>query len=218
MFSQVAQNIADRLFKCIRGMVLRKKAGIKAGFPRFKSTERVKSFTYPQFGFKLDEKLELSGIGKVSIKKHREVKGYSLGETGKTKRIWLAREVLADEVKKNGGRICGRRKGWYFESSVGVDHKKLKEAEEVYGFTYRKIQRIKDYGRFMLIDERMVVFYSGNVGFVYHGGLGELIMNLVMLKIDAPKRLNMRIDSILKSIIKAIDEAHKKAPMIPASE
>lgn len=143
---------------------------------------------------------------------------YSLGEAGKTKRIWLAREVLMDEVKKNGGRICGRGKGRYFESSVGMDHKKLKEAEEVYGFIDGKIQRIKDYGRFMLIDDRMVVFYSGNVGFVYYGGLGELIMNLVMLKIDGPKRLNRRVDSVLKMIMEAIDEAHKKAPMIPASE
>ena len=75
LFSQVAQNVADRLVKSLRGIVARKKAGGKVGFPRFKSIERVKSFTYPQFGFKLGEKLELSGIGNVAIKKHRELKG-----------------------------------------------------------------------------------------------------------------------------------------------
>jgi putative transposase len=75
VFSQVAQNVADRLFKSIRGMMLKKKAGKIAGFPRFKPIERMKSFTYPQFGFKLDRKLGLSGIGAIPIKKHREVLG-----------------------------------------------------------------------------------------------------------------------------------------------
>ncbi len=75
IFSQVAQNVADRLAKSLKGFVAKRKAGRKAGFPRFKPIERVKSFTYPQFGFKLDDKLELSGIGSVSIRKHREMDG-----------------------------------------------------------------------------------------------------------------------------------------------
>jgi putative transposase len=75
LFSQVAQNVADRLVKSIRGMLAKRKAGKKAGFPRFKPIERMKSFTYPQFGFRLTEKLELSGIGTLSIKKHRELNG-----------------------------------------------------------------------------------------------------------------------------------------------
>ncbi|MFA5077303.1 MAG: transposase [Candidatus Micrarchaeia archaeon] len=75
IFSQVAQNVADRLAKSLGLMLSKKKAGIKTGFPRFKSMERVKSFTYAQFGFKLDEKLELSRIGAIPIKKHRSIKG-----------------------------------------------------------------------------------------------------------------------------------------------
>ena len=75
LFSQVAQNVADRLFKCIGGMLIKKKAGKMAGFPRFKPIERMKSFTYPQFGFKLSNKLELSGMGSIPIKKHREIEG-----------------------------------------------------------------------------------------------------------------------------------------------
>jgi len=47
MFSQVAQNVADRLAKSLHGVIVRKNAGKKAGFPRFKPIERVKSFTYP---------------------------------------------------------------------------------------------------------------------------------------------------------------------------
>jgi putative transposase len=75
IFSQVAQNVADRLVKSLKGFVAKRKAGRKAGFPRFKPIERVKSFTYPQFGFKLDDRLELSGIGSISIRKHREMDG-----------------------------------------------------------------------------------------------------------------------------------------------
>jgi putative transposase len=75
IFSQAAQNVADRLYKSIRGMQSRKNAGLKAGFPRFKPIERVKSFTYPQFGFSLNNELELSGIGSINIRKHRGIEG-----------------------------------------------------------------------------------------------------------------------------------------------
>jgi putative transposase len=67
--------VADRLVKSLRGVIVRKKAGIKAGFPRFKPIERMKSFTYPQFGFRLGERLVLSGLGSISIKKHRQMQG-----------------------------------------------------------------------------------------------------------------------------------------------
>ncbi len=75
LYSQITQNVADRLAKSLYGMIIKKKAGKKAGFPRFKPIERVKSFTYPQFGFKLKDRLELSGIGRISIRKHRELQG-----------------------------------------------------------------------------------------------------------------------------------------------
>ena len=75
LFSQVAQNVADRLEKSLKNMLVRKKKGVTAGFPRFKPIERVKSFTYPQVGFKVGKRLCLSGLGKISIKKHRKMKG-----------------------------------------------------------------------------------------------------------------------------------------------
>ncbi len=75
IFSQVAQNVAGRLSKAITGMLAKKKKGKNAGFPRFKPLERMKSFTYPQFGFRLNEQLLLSKIGEIQIKQHRDVKG-----------------------------------------------------------------------------------------------------------------------------------------------
>ncbi len=75
LYSQVAQNVADRLVKSLWGLIARKRTGLKAGFPRFKSIERVKSLTYPQSGFKLTDRLELSRIGSLSIRKHREING-----------------------------------------------------------------------------------------------------------------------------------------------
>ncbi|MHA2303024.1 MAG: RNA-guided endonuclease InsQ/TnpB family protein [Candidatus Thorarchaeota archaeon] len=111
IFSQVAQNVDERLLKSLKGTVSRKKAGRKAGFPRFKSIDRMKSFTYPQFGFKLDEKLHLSGIGDIAIKKHRDLEGI----------------IKTLTIKKSPG---GR---WYaiFTSEVEIKPPKRKEQREV---------------------------------------------------------------------------------------
>lgn len=105
LFSQVAQNVADRLTKSLKGTIARKKAGKKTGFPRFKPIERVKSFTFPQFGFRLNEKLELSDIGKISIKKHRELQGNIKTLTIKKSGRWFAiftTEIEKDIPQKNG--------------------------------------------------------------------------------------------------------------------
>jgi putative transposase len=49
---------------------------IKPGFPRFKSKNRYKSFTYPQSGFKVEgSSLVLSKIGAIRVFKHREIEG-----------------------------------------------------------------------------------------------------------------------------------------------
>jgi putative transposase len=119
IFSQVAQNVADRLAKSIGGMSTRKKVGMKAGFPRFKSIERMKSFTYPQFGFRLEEKLELSGIGNIAIKKHRDIEG-----TIKTLTIkkspsgkWYA--VFSSEI---GQTLISKKTGPAAGIDLGIDH------------------------------------------------------------------------------------------------
>ncbi|NYZ73745.1 IS200/IS605 family element transposase accessory protein TnpB [Candidatus Micrarchaeota archaeon] len=112
LFSQVAQNVADRLSKSLKGMMLKKNAGKKAGFPRFKPIERIKSFTYPQFGFILAERLELSGIGSIPIKKHRALRGNIKTLTikkmpsGKWFAIFTS-EVEAPEVRRKIGTSVG---------------------------------------------------------------------------------------------------------------
>lgn len=75
--SQVLQNVAVRLDLAFKAFFRRVKAGEDPGYPRFKGQGRYDSFTYPQFGFKMDEqgKLALSGIGHVKIVLHRPITG-----------------------------------------------------------------------------------------------------------------------------------------------
>jgi len=74
LYSQVSQDIFRRLNKSIYGMVARRKKGIDAGFPRFKSMDRIKSLTYPQSGFSLNgKKLKVSPFGEINIKLHRPI-------------------------------------------------------------------------------------------------------------------------------------------------
>ncbi len=54
----------------------RRKAGLKAGLPRFKKYGTYKSITYPQSGFKLEgPRLLLSKIGAIRIRQHRIING-----------------------------------------------------------------------------------------------------------------------------------------------
>jgi putative transposase len=64
-----------RLDKAYQAFFERMKRGQNPGFPRFKGGHRYNSFTYPQSGFELDGKLQLSKIGKVKIKQHRDIRG-----------------------------------------------------------------------------------------------------------------------------------------------
>src|SRR5437588_7234812 len=75
--SQVLQNVAVRIDLAFKAFFRRCKAGEKPGYPRFKGTDRYDSFTYPQFGFKIDPqgKLALSGIGHIKIVWHRVLRG-----------------------------------------------------------------------------------------------------------------------------------------------
>jgi putative transposase len=75
VFSQVLQDTLRRLNKTYKAFFGRVKRGQKAGFPRFKGRNRYNSFTYPQRGFKLGSKLQLSKIGNLKIKQHRDIQG-----------------------------------------------------------------------------------------------------------------------------------------------
>lgn len=112
LHSQVAQDIMGRLERGIRMMLMRKKRGLKAGFPRFRGINRVNSITYPQSGFSFNkDKLTVSRIGSMKIRRHRKLEG-------KVKTLTLKREagkyyaIVATEQeepppKKNSGGQVG---------------------------------------------------------------------------------------------------------------
>lgn len=75
IFSQVLQNVSMRIDLAFRAFFRRVKAGKKPGYPRFRGFDRYDSFTFPQSGFRLDNSLHLSKIGKIRINKHRDIEG-----------------------------------------------------------------------------------------------------------------------------------------------
>ena len=78
VFSQVLQNVQERVDLALKAFFRRVKAGEEPGYPRFKGQGWYKSFTYPdsETGYKLQgSKLTLSKIGSIRIFKHREVEG-----------------------------------------------------------------------------------------------------------------------------------------------
>lgn len=75
-YSQCLQNVQLRVDLAFRAFFRRVKAGETPGYPRFRGFDRYDSFTFPQSGFTLiDNRLKLSKIGSVRIKKHREIEG-----------------------------------------------------------------------------------------------------------------------------------------------
>jgi len=102
VFSQVKQNISDRVDKSFKNFFRRCKdtSCKKKGFPRFKS--RVHSITYPQFGFKFksQRRLNVSKIGNIPIVLHRIPKGKLKTMTIKRNRAsqWFA--IFSCEVKE----------------------------------------------------------------------------------------------------------------------
>jgi putative transposase len=72
---QVLQDTPRRLDKTYQAFFARVQRGQKAGFPRFQGRNRYDSFTYPQSGFALRTKLQLSKIGNIKIKQHRDIAG-----------------------------------------------------------------------------------------------------------------------------------------------
>ncbi len=79
VYSQVLQNVADRVDKAFQSFFRRVKAGEKkVGYPRFKGFDRYDSLTYKQtdFGWNIEGSLlNLSKIGSIKIKLHRSISG-----------------------------------------------------------------------------------------------------------------------------------------------
>lgn len=88
VFSQVLQNVHERVDLALQAFFRRVKTGEKPGYPRFRGKGWYDSFTYPQKGFKIDSgKLYLSKIGSIKIKLHRPIEG-------KIKRLTVRRTTI----------------------------------------------------------------------------------------------------------------------------
>lgn len=100
--SQVLQDVLRRVDKAFKAFFQRVRRHQTPGFPRFQGKNRYDSFTYPQAGFSLGSRLQLSKIGNIKIKLHRELKG----------------EVKTLSIKRENGK-------WYACFSCVVDSELL---------------------------------------------------------------------------------------------
>jgi putative transposase len=101
-YSQVLQNVVERLDKAYQAFFRRVQAGEKAGFPRFKGLNRYDSFTYPQSGFFLEGKfLKLSKVRMCESNNIGKLKGRSR-LVPSTRR--MANTMLAFPVKSKQSR------------------------------------------------------------------------------------------------------------------
>ena len=75
--SHVLQDVLRRLDKAFAAYFRRLANGEKPGYPRFKSSGRYHSYTYPDVaGWKLaGGRLKLTGVGAVKVRLHRELEG-----------------------------------------------------------------------------------------------------------------------------------------------
>ncbi len=76
VYSQVLQDVQERVDLAFKAFFRRVKAGEDPGYPRFRGKGRYDSFSYPQFGFSLnDAGLKVAKIGVVKIELHRPIEG-----------------------------------------------------------------------------------------------------------------------------------------------
>ena len=76
VYSQVLQNVQERVDLAFKAFFRRVQVGEKPGYPRFRGYGWYDSFTFKQFGFELlDNGLILSKIGVIKIILHRPIEG-----------------------------------------------------------------------------------------------------------------------------------------------
>jgi putative transposase len=76
VYSQVLQNVQERVDLAFKAFFRRGKLGEKPGYPRFRGYGWYNSFTFKQYGFTLaDNGLLLSKIGAMKIIQHRAIEG-----------------------------------------------------------------------------------------------------------------------------------------------
>ena len=91
VYSQVLQNVQERVDLAFRGFFQRVKRGENPGYPRFLGFGRYDSLCYPQYGNGAvlnEDGLRLSKIGLVDITLHREIPAVAV-----IKRVTIKREV-----------------------------------------------------------------------------------------------------------------------------
>jgi putative transposase len=114
LYSQTQQEIAHRVEGAIWRFCKLRKISKRAGFPRFKSIDRMKSIAYVQKGFRLGAKLKVTSFGEINIVKHREMEGTAktLSLKRESSGKWFAIFCVEESpkpVKQNG------------EPQVGID-------------------------------------------------------------------------------------------------
>jgi putative transposase len=112
LFSQVAQELVDRLADATWRFVKMKKAGGDCGFPRFRSFERMKSLCYPQMGFRIvGNRLKVTPFGEIKLKLHRPVKGkvktlvLKRESSGKWFAIFTSEEESVESFSNYGAKV-----------------------------------------------------------------------------------------------------------------
>jgi putative transposase len=76
VYSQVLQDVQERVDLAFKAFFRRVKAGEKPGYPRFRGKGRYDSLTYPQFGFSLEKgSIKAAKIGTVKAVIHRPLEG-----------------------------------------------------------------------------------------------------------------------------------------------
>ena len=74
--SQVLQNVAVRIDLAFKAFFRRTKQGVDPGYPRFRGYGRYNSFTFPQSGYRVNDKsVSISKIGKIKTVFHRPIEG-----------------------------------------------------------------------------------------------------------------------------------------------
>jgi putative transposase len=150
VYSQVEQNVADRVAVAFKNYF----EG-RARFPRLKRFKDYRSFTYPQSGFKLENRrLSISRIGRVRIFLHRPLQGtvrrltikYAVGEwyaillTNRTTPLKPPISHVAND-KVRGGDI-GLERFVTLDNGESVQYPKfLRVAEEKIKHLQRRLAR-----------------------------------------------------------------------------
>lgn len=152
LYSQVGQELVDRLSDALHKKIQMKKKGERGGFPRFKNIDRMKSLNYPQSGFSLDNKLRITPFGKINIVKHREINGKIKSMTIKRESSgkWFAVFCVETKIepKTNNGEKIGLDLGIkniaaLSNGTIIENPKQLKRYEDNLAFLQKRLSRKK---------------------------------------------------------------------------